>query len=314
MAKIKQNLGSISKCDVKDVWSLETDFSDWLSESKNLQALCDTLGIEPFDTMERESSVGAYRADIVGTLANGRHVIIENQWGKTNHDHLGKVITYASGKDASVIIWIAESYDDEHSSAIEWLNNISNDTWFFLVMIELIRIGDSEPAPLFNVIQRPNNYIQMQNASLSDTDRVRYEFWGGFIDYASNSKLLKSTLQGVEDRPKMPYTYYAFSKGCTGFEIHIMLSMKNQKRQSVAARIWISDNKALYNHLFEFKAEIESELGLEMVWRNMDGNKSCSITCEHVLKKDDDDMFCYRWFEDITSRMKATFNKYAEDF
>ena len=199
MAKIKQNLGSISKCDVKDVWSLETDFSDWLSESKNLQALCDTLGIEPFDTMERESSVGAYRADIVGTLANGRHVIIENQWGKTNHDHLGKVITYASGKDASVIIWIAESYDDEHSSAIEWLNNISNDTWFFLVMIELIRIGDSEPAPLFNVIQRPNNYIQMQNASLSDTDRVRYEFWGGFID-AEN--IIAESVKPCEDTQK----------------------------------------------------------------------------------------------------------------
>lgn len=312
MAGIKRNLGTISKCNVGEVWAQETDFSDWLAMPDNLQQLCDTLGIETIDSVEREAGVGPYRADIVGTMSDGKHVVIENQWDRTNHDHLGKVITYASGKGASVVIWIAESYDDEHSSAIEWLNNISNDTWFFLVMIELVRIGDSDPAPLFNVIQRPNNYIQMQNAPQTEADRIRYDYWRGFLDYASGSEVLRKTLPGVDSRRPMSYNYYAFSKGCNGFEIHVILSMKKQTKQAFSIRIWIPNNKNLYERFLESRGNIEDELGMEFAWKNSESNKSSSITCTRDLKSGESGDSSYRWCEQMAPRMKEIFNRYAE--
>lgn len=312
MAGIKRKLGTISRCEVKDVWDQETDFSDWLAKPDNLQGMCDALGLDTFDAVERESNVGPYRADIVGTMPDGSHVIIENQWGQTNHDHLGKVITYASGKNASVIVWIAERYDDEHSSAIEWLNNISNGTSFFLVMIELIRIGDSDPAPLFNVIQRPNNYIQMQNVPQTDADRIRYDFWRGFLDYASRSEALKRTLQGVDTRNLMSYNYYTFSRGCNGFEIHVIISLKKQTKQAFSIRIWIPDNKSLYERFYESRGNIENELGQELSWNNPEAKKSSSITYAHIIKSNESDESCYRWCEEMAPRMREIFNRYAE--
>lgn len=312
MSGTKKRLAKITKCRVKDVWSQETDFSDWLVMPENLQELCDVLGLETFDDVERESLVGSYRADIVGTMADGKRIIIENQWERTDHDHLGKIITYASGKGASVLIWIAEEYDDEHSSAIEWLNNISNDTWFFLVVIELIRIGDSDPAPLFNVIQRPNNYIQLQNAPMSDTERVRYDFWKGFFDYTFNSKVLRRTLEGVDTKKLMPYNYYSFGKGCNGFAIHIIIFVKNLTKQAFSIRISIRDDKSLYERFWVSKELIESELGQELTWNNDETKQAASITCTHTLDARESDESCYRWCEQMAPRMKEIFNRYAE--
>ena len=116
-------LGQIATVDLRDVWPHEAlDFTKWLSENENLEILSEAVGIE-LELVETESSVGSFNVDIFADeVGTGRKVIIENQLEETNHDHLGKIITYAAGKDAEVVIWIVAHARDEHKQAIEWLN------------------------------------------------------------------------------------------------------------------------------------------------------------------------------------------------
>ena len=152
-------LGKLEKVNLRDIWANEEyDFSVWLSKEENLKELSNTVGIDII-LEERESAVGKYSVDIYGKEdGTDRKVVIENQLEDSNHDHLGKIITYASGKDAKTIIWIVKRAKDEHRQAIEWLNaHTDEEVGFFLLEIELWKIGDSAPAPKFNVVSKPND-------------------------------------------------------------------------------------------------------------------------------------------------------------
>ena len=162
-------LGKIKRItDLRSVWQHEAkDFSKWLAKEENLSELSNTLGIDII-LEELESSVGNFNVDLYAIEeGTNRRIIIENQLEDTNHDHLGKLITYASGKGAEVIIWIVKRAREEHRQAIEWLNqNTGVNIGFFLVEIELWRIDDSAIAPRFNVVERPNDWAkQMKNSS-----------------------------------------------------------------------------------------------------------------------------------------------------
>lgn len=153
-------LGKLEKVNLRDIWANEEyDFSVWLSKEENLKELSNTVGIDII-LEERESAVGKYSVDIYGKEdGTDRKVVIENQLEDSNHDHLGKIITYASGKDAKTIIWIVKRARDEHRQAIEWLNaHTDEEVGFFLLEIELWKIGDSAPAPKFNVVSKPNDW------------------------------------------------------------------------------------------------------------------------------------------------------------
>lgn len=156
------DLDHLKKVELRKVWPHEAlDFTKWLSSPANLNMLGEAVGVE-LELIETESSVGSFNVDIYAQEAGtGRKVIIENQLEETNHDHLGKVITYAAGKGAQVIIWVVSHARDEHRQAIEWLNeHTDNDFGFFLVEIELWTIGDSKPAPRFNVVGQPNEWTK----------------------------------------------------------------------------------------------------------------------------------------------------------
>ena len=146
--------------DLREIWPNEAkDFTPWLAKEDNLDLLSETIGIDiVFE--ERESPVGNFSLDIFAKEeSTDRTIIIENQLEDTNHDHLGKLITYASGKDASIIIWIVKKARDEHRQAIEWLNSHTDkEIGFYLLEIELWKIGDSNPAPKFNIVERPNDW------------------------------------------------------------------------------------------------------------------------------------------------------------
>ena len=161
-------LGKLKEVDIRKVWQHEQyDFSNWLSKDDNINQLGDTLNLSLTD-VETEKFVGSYRCDIIcKDEITGKNVLIENQLEPTNHDHLGKIITYASGLDASVIIWIVEAAKEEHSSAIEWLNkHTDEDVSFFLIEVHAYTIGDSKPAPYFKIIQQPNDFVkQVKNIS-----------------------------------------------------------------------------------------------------------------------------------------------------
>lgn len=154
---------------MRSVWPNEAkDFTPWLSS--NISRLGETLGID-IDVEETESAVGDFNVDIFAVDADtGKKIIIENQLEATDHDHLGKLITYAAGKAADLVIWVVKKARDEHKAAIEWLNNhTTEDIGFILCEIKLYRIGDSAIAPSFVVIEKPNDWakeMKQQQASM----------------------------------------------------------------------------------------------------------------------------------------------------
>ena len=180
-------LGKLVEVDIRNVWKHEQyDFSKWLASEENINELGNTLNLTLTD-VETEKFVGNYRCDILcKDEITGKVVLIENQLEPTNHDHLGKIITYASGLDASVVVWIVASAREEHASAIEWLNkHTDDDVSFFLVEIHAYKIGDSEPAPQFKIIEQPNDFVKSvkaisKNSDISDTEKKRLEFWTQF--------------------------------------------------------------------------------------------------------------------------------------
>ena len=166
-------IGKLESVDVRKLWAHEQyDFSAWLSKEENISLLGDELGLS-FTDIEVEKFVGNYRCDIVAIVDNtGKTVIIENQLEPSNHDHLGKIITYASGLDASTIIWIVTEARSEHKSAIEWLNHTTTkDINFFLIVLKAYRIGSSLPAPKFEIAEMPNDFSKTANV-MSDNKEL----------------------------------------------------------------------------------------------------------------------------------------------
>lgn len=153
------SLGRIAKVDVKDVWSHEAqDFTPWLAA--NLDMLGEELELE-LELDDVEIPVGGFSLDILARDANNNHAVvaIENQIARTDHTHLGQLLTYAAGTEARTVIWVATDFRDEHRAALDWLNqHTDEDTNFFGVEISAIRIGDSSPAPLFRLASAPNSW------------------------------------------------------------------------------------------------------------------------------------------------------------
>ena len=156
------NLGRLEKIELRDIWRTEDqDFTPWLAQDNNISLLGDILGLD-LEVEAQEKDVGPFRADILckDTL-NDSWVLIENQLERTDHKHLGQLITYAAGLKAVTIVWIAESFTDEHRAALDWLNSITDgDFRFFALEVELWRIGDSPAAPKFNVVSKPNAWTK----------------------------------------------------------------------------------------------------------------------------------------------------------
>ena len=199
------DLGKLKEINIKTVWKHEQyDFSNWLAEEENIQQLGDTLNLSLTD-VEKEKFVGSYRCDIIcKDEITGKNVLIENQLESTNHDHLGKIITYASGLDATVVIWIVGNAKEEHASAIEWLNqHTDEEISFFLIEVHAYTIEGSKPAPYFKSIQQPNDFAKQvksisRNAEMNDSQSSRLEFWTLFneileqkVDYCRYKKVLE---------------------------------------------------------------------------------------------------------------------------
>lgn len=180
-------IGRLKEIDVRNLWQHEQyDFSSWLAKESNIEYLNDILGLT-LSEIDKEVFVGPYRCDIVAKdETTGDVVIIENQLESTNHDHLGKIITYAAGLDAKYVVWIVKEAKEEHRAAIEWLNNNSSKNInFFLIEIHAYQIGDSEPAPKFEVIEKPNDFVKKNKSNsrdgeLNKSQSERLIFWEQF--------------------------------------------------------------------------------------------------------------------------------------
>mgnify|MGYP001338970576 CR=1 FL=1 len=271
----KMKIGKLQEVNIRDLWKHEQyDFSAWLSQSDNIELLNEKIGLTLVD-INTEAYVGAYRCDIVAVdETSGIKVIIENQLENSNHDHLGKIITYASGLDAKVIVWIVKEARDEHRSAIEWLNNnTSKDINFFLIELHAYKIGDSEPAPMFQIVEQPNDFIkESKNNKSAETvnksQSERLEFWTQFIDHVINrGKPFAVRKAGTAH-------WYDVSIGTSEAKISVALINKDSY---ISVELYIYDNKALFDKLFEEHEEIEHQLGFQMEWLRLDNSKASRI-------------------------------------
>jgi hypothetical protein len=165
---LTMNIGKFRKVPLREIWKHEAlDYTNWLALDENLELLSEVLGISVINP-ETEVGVGKFVVDILAEDENGKKVIIENQLEVTNHDHLGKIITYASGLQVETIIWIVSKAREEHEQAINWLNeNTTENANFFLIEIEAWKIDNSAPAPRFNIVAKPNDWAKTIRQSSS---------------------------------------------------------------------------------------------------------------------------------------------------
>lgn len=195
-------IGVLRDVSPRDAWSHEAmDFTPWLAD--NLSILGQELGIQ-LEFESKETSVGGYFADIVARCPqDDRVVLIENQLEKSNHGHLGQLMTYIAGTDAQIIVWIATDFSEPHLAALKWLNEHTVDPFaFFAVRLRVVRIGESDPAPMFEVLERPNNWerqmhaVQRESRSQSPRAAQRQAYWMKLISICPELERYGITLNG----------------------------------------------------------------------------------------------------------------------
>ena len=304
-------LGKLQEVDIRTVWPHEQyDFSKWLAEEENIKELGDTLNLSLTD-VETEKFVGNYRCDILcKDELTGKMVLIENQLEPTNHDHLGKIITYASGLDAAVVVWIVSSARDEHASAIEWLNKHTDDEIsFFLLEVHAYKIGDSDPAPQFNIIEQPNDFVKTvktvaKNNELNESQKQRLEFWTQFNDVVES--------KGKPFNKRKATTDHWYNVAIGSSEANISIDLVN-KEHKIRVSLWINDNKDLYDSLSLRKDEIEQLLGFNLEWNRLDSKKA-SYICTYIkgldFKKQDNYPQLMEQIIDLVLKMRKVFPQF----
>ena len=286
-------LGKLEKVkDLRSVWKHEAnDFTNWLSKEENLNTLSEEIGIN-IELISTEAKTGSFSTDILAVEANtDNKIIIENQLEATNHDHLGKIITYASGHDAKTIIWIVKEAREEHRQAIDWLNEHTDEEInIFLCKIELWKIGNSEIAPKFQIVSSPNNWSKTVKRSLdnemSATAMLQYDYWTKVKD-----EIDKNYPMFNSRKPRGQHWYdIAIGSSLANISLHVIA-----RTNEIKVVLWISDSKELFDYLYNTKDEIESQLGYELEWISSENNKSSNI----VIVKNTDVHDESRWDENI---------------
>ena len=271
----KMKISRLQEVDIRKLWKHEQyDFSAWLAEDENIELLNEKLGLTLVD-INTEAYVGAYRCDIVAVdETTGIKVIIENQLENSNHDHLGKIITYASGLDAKVIVWIVKEARDEHRSAIEWLNNNTvQDINFFLIELHAYQIGNSDYAPMFQIVEQPNDFIKEQKGkkstdTMNKSQSERLEFWTLFNDHVVERN------KPFAIHKASSISWYNIAVGTS--QAYISVSLVN-KDSYIGVELYIASNKELFDKLYAEHEIIEKELGFEVDWQRLDNAKASRI-------------------------------------
>lgn len=303
-------LGRLEKLDLRTFWKREaTDFTPWLAAEENIQLLSETIGIE-LEVQSQEESVGPFSADILcKDTIHDHFVLIENQLERTDHTHLGQLMTYAAGLDAVTIIWIAQKFTDEHRAALDWLNRITDDTFtFFGIEIELYKIGDSAPAPMFNLVSKPNDWTKQVKKSASsqpvtDTKLLQQEYWKGLKDFMEEKKSL------VKMQNPLPQNWTNIAIGKSNFYLSPSVNSKDK-----SINIWLNimgeEAKENFDKLYETTYESSLlEVHKDLIWDRMDGRKMCAVTLK--LSADfsnrNDWKNQFDWFKDNLERFTQFF-------
>lgn len=283
--------------DLREVWPNEAlDFTPWLAKEENLSILGEAIGID-MEMTEKESSVGDFNVDILATEQDsGRKIIIENQLEETNHDHLGKIITYASGKNAAIVIWIVKKARDEHRQAIEWLNlHTDEEAAFFLVEIELWQIGSSNYAPKFNVVERPNDWTRSIKKldALTPGEALKLDFWQSFNNYANNNAEFKKVFKL---RKPQTWHWYDLSVGIGNVSVQFTVNT-NTNILTAGLNVYDFDtDQSTYDTYKENESELKELLDCKTInWKA--STKSARFYVSRPVKLKDPDTWseAFEW-------------------
>ena len=302
------DLGQIKKVSIRDVWKHEeNEFTPWLALEENISKLSEELALE-LQVEGIEVPVGPFWADVLAKDVSGDFVIIENQFGKTDHDHLGKILTYAATLGATVVIWIAKRFTDEHRKAIEWLNeHTSEDLSLYAVEIELWQIDNSKPAVRFNVLSQPTELARQATAvksagPMTDARKLQLEFWTMF----RNSLLEQKVLQSAQS----PRPQYWFNVSLGRANVHLSC-IADTSRGRVGIRVYLS-NKIADAALPQLEADrqaIEKEIGENLIWNPTPDKLDKIILLDREADLDDHSKWgeYIAWLVDKVAKFKKAF-------
>jgi hypothetical protein len=313
-------LGRLEKVDLRDFWLSEAgDFTPWLAEDANIALLGDAIGLE-LEVEAQEKNVGPFRADILCKDVSTDHwVLIENQLERTDHAHLGQLITYGAGLNAVTIVWISAKFTEEHRAALDWLNEITDERFnFFGLEVELWQIGDSLAAPKFNIVSKPNEWTRTvsgaaksaQQGELSKGKQLQLEFWEGFREHLGS---LDPPL--VATKP-LPQTWMTIQLGRSGTKLVAIASHYNNEKQTydigeLRAQVELigQNAQAFYALLLRDKESIELDFGEALHWYSSENVNACRIYLVREAHLYDRESWpdYFRWMQLNLERLRAVF-------
>jgi hypothetical protein len=269
----KTSIGKLERVPLRQVWEHEAhDFTQWLQE--NIDVLNTALELNLVN-VDRERAAGSFSIDLVAEDEGGGTVIIENQLEKSNHDHLGKLITYFTGMGAKAAIWIVSDPRPEHVAAVAWLNESSSGA-FYMVKVEAVRIGDSPAAPLLTLIVGPSEDtkdVGQTRKEIAERYGIRKRWWATLIERSAKVNKLHAHITPGE------YSWIGASSGVRGLNFNYVVT-----QDECAAELYMDrgkdaeqDNKAIFDQLLAHKAEIDAVFGEPLSWERLEGKRACRI-------------------------------------
>jgi len=307
-------LARLERVDLRKAWLSEpADFTPWLASEENLALLGEALDMD-LELEAQEQAVGPFRADILCTeTGTGHWVLIENQLQRTDHTHLGQLLTYAAGLHAVTIVWLAATFAEEHRAALDWLNELTDDTVnFFGMEIELWRIGSSPAmAPKFNVVSKPNDWSRRVRTStqggLSATNELQLEYWTALREF------LHEVGSPVHENKPLPQAWQTFRidmKYCA-MEAYGRASKRDI---GVGVASYYPSTKPMFAEMEKRRSEIERELGETLIWSNLPDKPSCGVVLRaHGDIADRSDWSRqFEWLQARLAALAAVFPKYAK--
>jgi hypothetical protein len=269
-----ENIGKLERVALREVWTHEAyDFTQWLEN--NISILNEALDITLVN-VDRERAAGSFSVDLVAEDEGGGTVIIENQLEKSNHDHLGKLITYLTAMGAKAAIWIVSDPRPEHVAAITWLNE-SASAAFYMVKVEAVRIGDSPPAPLFTLIVGPSEdakEVGVAKREIAERYGIRKRWWSLLVERSAAVNKLHAHITPGE------YSWLGTSSGVRGLNLNYTVT-----QDACVVELYIDrgkdsegENKNILDQLLAHKDEIESAFGGPLRWERLEGKRACRIS------------------------------------
>lgn len=266
-------IGRLERVPLREVWAHEAlDFTQWLE--LNIDVLNEALDLEIVN-VDREQAAGKFSIDLVAEDIHGRQLIIENQLERSDHDHLGKLITYLTAMGAKGAIWIVKDPRPEHLAAVQWLNQ-ALDTDFYMVKVEAVRILDSQPAPLFTLIVGPSREAKEVGQTRKDVAEryaMRNHWWTQLLERSAIRTRLHAHITPGD------YSWIGVSAGYPGMNYNYTVTQNGRSAELYIdrGRGGEDENRALFDELCGHREAIEVVFGGSLSWEALEGKRACRI-------------------------------------